>query len=49
MIYDETAGMIDTPGGPGRFIEFDGTTGTVIAEMDNECMVIFPGELCFLR
>lgn len=48
MIYDADAGYIETPGGPGRFIEYDGTTKTVTVEMDNWCRVIYPASLCFI-
>jgi len=49
MIYDETAGMIDTPGGPGRFIEYDGAMEVVTAELDNCYLVFYPASMCFVR
>jgi len=48
-VYDITTGFIETPGGPGKFIEYDGTTKTVKVEMDYAAMVIYPGELCFVE
>lgn len=49
MIYDETAAMIDTPAGPGRFVEYDGTTEVVTVELDNQYLVFYPGSICFVR
>lgn len=49
MVYDPTAGIVDTPGGPGRFIEFDGKTSTVAVELDNQHLVFFPSESCYVR
>ena len=49
MIYDSTAGMIETPGGIGRFVEFDGNNGVVTAEMDNRYLVFYPAEDCYIN
>lgn len=49
MIYDPTAGYIDTPGGIGKFVQFDGNHGVVTVEMDNSYLVFFPAESCFIR
>ncbi len=49
MIYDPTAGYIETPGGLGRFVEFDGNAGVVVVEMDNQYLVFYPAESCFVR
>lgn len=49
MIYDPTAHDIETPAGIGKFIEYDGNTKTVLAEMDNMYLVYFPAEECFIK
>jgi hypothetical protein len=49
MIYDATAGYIETPDGPGKFVEFDGVHGTVTVEMDHRHLVIYPAELCYIN
>lgn len=49
MIYDEDAGLIDTPAGPGRFVGYDGATGVVTVELDNQYLVFYPGSICFVR
>lgn len=49
MIFDPTAGMIETPGGIGKFVEFDGKSGVVTVEMDNSYLVFFPAESCYVR
>lgn len=49
MIYDEAAGLIDTPAGPGRFVEYDGTAGVVTVELDDRYIVFYPGSICFVR
>ncbi len=48
MVYDNTAGIIETPGGPGRFVEFDGNYKTVTVELDNRHLVIYPAEMCYI-
>lgn len=48
MLYDPTAGYIETPGGVGRFVEYDGATQTVMVEMDNMFLVQYPATVCFL-
>lgn len=48
MIYDETADYVDTPGGLGKFVEFDGKTGVVTVEMDNQYLVFYPGDSCYI-
>jgi len=40
-------GLIETPGGIGRFVNFDGNTGKVTVEMDYEVLVEYPGDKCF--
>lgn len=49
MIYDPTAGMVETPAGVGRYVEFDGKSGVVTVEMDNSYLAFFPGEDCFIK
>lgn len=49
MIFDPTAGMIETPGGIGKFVEFDGNVGVVTVEMDNQYLVFYPAENCFIK
>jgi hypothetical protein len=48
IVYDPTAGYIETPGGIGKFVEFDGNCGVVLAEMDNEYLVFYPAEICYI-
>ena len=48
MQYDHTAYMIETPGGPGRFVEFDGVAKMVVVEMDHSNLVAYPAEECFI-
>ena len=48
MLYDPTAGYIETPDGVGRFIEFDGCNKTVTVEMDNMYLVQYPAKDCYL-
>lgn len=48
-MYDPTAGMVETPGGIGKFVQFDGSHGVVTVEMDNQRLVFFPAETCFVR
>ena len=36
-------GLIETPGGIGRFVNFDGNTGKVTVEMDWHHEVEYPG------
>lgn len=40
-------GYIATPGGVGKFVEFDPTTGEVTVLMDYTYLVVFPGDQCF--
>jgi len=40
-------GLIETPGGIGRFVSFDGNTGKVTVEMDWQHEVEYPGDKCF--
>lgn len=40
-------GLIETPGGIGRFVNFDGNTGKVTVEMDWQHEVEYPGDKCF--
>ncbi len=47
-MYDSTAGYIETPGGMGKFIEFDGNTKTVTVELDYSCRAIFPADTCYV-
>ena len=49
IVYDPTAGYIETPGGIGKFVEFDGKNGVVTAEMDNEYLVFYPAEICYIN
>jgi hypothetical protein len=49
VIFDPTAGMIETPGGIGKFVEFDGNAGVVTVEMDNRYLVFYPAENCFIK
>lgn len=49
MIYDPTSGMIETPDGMGRFLEYDGENGVVAVEMDDRHIVFYPGESCFVK
>jgi len=49
VIFDPTAGMIETPGGIGKFVEFDGNVGVVTVEMDNRYLVFYPAENCFIK
>lgn len=49
VIYDEDAGLIDTPAGPGRFVGYDGATGVVTVELDNQYLVFYSGSICFVR
>ncbi len=48
IVYDPTAGMIETPGGMGKFVEYDGNCGVVTVEMDNGCLFFYPAELCYV-
>jgi hypothetical protein len=41
--------MIDTPGGPGRFLEYDSNTGLVMVEMDSMYCVVYPADECFVK
>lgn len=47
MIFDPTAGYIDTPGGIGKFIEYDGKNGVVTVRLNNR-LVMFPGSECYI-
>lgn len=49
MTYDATAGFIETPDGPGKYVEFDGAHGTVTVEMDHSHLVIYPASLCYIN
>ena len=40
-------GLIETPGGIGSYISFDGNTGKVTVEMDWQHEVEYPGDKCF--
>jgi hypothetical protein len=42
-----TNDMIETSGGIGRFVEFDGNTGKVLVKMDWETVVEYDGADCF--
>lgn len=44
--YDPTAGAVNTPGGPGKFIKYE--NGKVIVEMDYTYAVKFDAEKCFI-
>lgn len=46
--YDPTAAMIETPAGPGRFVEFDGSRQTVVVEMDFHYLVEFDASKCYV-
>lgn len=48
VYYDPTAGWLDTPGGLGKFVYYDSTTGTVYVEMDCSYIVAYPAEQCFI-
>lgn len=48
MNYDATAGMVETPAGIGRFVEFDRNCGVVTVEI-NQCFMFFPAETCYVR
>lgn len=47
-MFDDTAAVIETPGGPGRFVEFDPGTGQVTVEVDHSYLVTYPADQCFL-
>jgi hypothetical protein len=47
--YDETAGWIYTPGGPGKFVLYDPTRQVVVVEVDYSHLVEYPASECFLR
>ena len=42
FVYDPTAGYIETPGGIGKFIEFDSNAKTVLVECNNEYLALYP-------
>ena len=46
MIFDPTAGYIDTPGGIGKFIEYDGKNGVVTVRLNNR-LVMFPKRMLY--
>ncbi len=48
MQYDQTAHMIETPDGLGRFVEFDGVAKMVVVEIDHSILVAYPAEECFI-
>jgi len=45
--YDPTAGMVETPAGVGRYLNFDANTGKVLVEMNYEDLVEFDGSECY--
>ena len=47
-MYDFTTGYIVTPGGKGKFIEYDGNTQKVTVLMDFEYEVEFDGDECYV-
>jgi len=49
IVYDPTAGYIETPGGMGKFVEYDGNCGVVTVEMDNQYLVFYPAENCYIN
>lgn len=46
-IYDMTSGYIKTPGGIGKFIEYNPHTKTVTVELDYNYIVEFDGAKCY--
>jgi hypothetical protein len=49
VIFDNTADYIETPGGMGKFIEYDGATKTVTVELDYSCRAIYPANVCYVK
>jgi hypothetical protein len=49
VIFDPTAGFVETPGGVGKFVEYDGNVGVVAVEMDNQYLVFYPAGDCFIK
>ena len=48
MMYDETAGYIETPAGKGKFVEYDSNSKVVLVEMDEMYLVYFSAEDCYI-
>lgn len=48
LVVDVTAGWIETPGGPGKFVDFDPTAGTVTVEHDYRYLVEYPAGVCYV-
>ena len=46
--YDPTSGMIETPGGIGKFVEYDGINEVVAVEMDYEYIVFYHASQCYI-
>ena len=49
IVYDPTAGYIETPGGMGKFVEYVGNCGVVTVEMDYQYLVLYPAENCYIN
>lgn len=49
IAFDNTADYIETPGGMGKFIEFDGNTKTVTVELDFSCRAIYSADVCYVK
>lgn len=45
---DITASYIETPGGLGKFVEYDNIKHTVTVELDYKYLVEYPAEKCFI-
>jgi len=48
LLYDPTAGLIETPDGRGKFIAYDNIAGIVYVEMDNRYVVFYPASECYI-
>lgn len=46
--YDDSAGWIETPLGPGKFVAYDPHSGRVLVEADFQYLVEYPGEDCYI-
>jgi len=46
-IYDMTSGYIETPGGIGKFVEYDPHSKKVTVELDYDCLVELDASECY--